>query len=97
MTLRIAFTRDISIASTRLILNALRDTKASGYTLSTQLAKLRQMYHSNVSKDKVDSIMAWLAKQGIKATAFVDGVEWVKEQPIVVPVKEKKARAKKVA
>lgn len=97
MTLRIAFNRDITVASTRLILNALRDTKASGYTLSIQLAKLRQMYNKNVQKDKVDSIIRWLQKNGIHGTAFVDGKAYRPDAPVIVPVKVKKVRVKKVA
>lgn len=73
MTLTIKFERDISIENTRLILNTLRKSKASGYYLNTQLGKIRQLHHKSLQRDKVDSILGWLERKGIKATATFDG------------------------
>jgi len=96
MNIKITFTRDISAQLSRLILESIHNSKVSGYNIGIQLAKVRQIHHSNLSKDKVDSIANWVAKQGsIVKSITVDGVAW--SPAIVVPVKEKKARAKKVA
>lgn len=68
MTLKTTFPSSISEEKSKLILNALAKCKASGYTINTQLRKVRQIYHSNLGKDKVDSILAFYVKHNIEHT-----------------------------
>lgn len=96
MNIKVSFQPNIGVELQQLILNGIRNSKTSGYTLSLQLHKLRGIYHSNLSKDKVDSIAGWLAKQGsVVRSIVVDGVAW--SAPIVQTTKAKSPKAKKVS
>jgi len=96
MNIKITFQPNISVELTRLILNGIRNSKTSGFNLTTQLGKLRQIHHSNLSKDKVDSIAMWLLPKGaIVRSIMVDGVAWT--APVTVVAKTKTPKVKKVS
>lgn len=71
MTLNITFPNTMSREKTTLILDVMRKCKASGYTLHISLGKLRQLYNSNTTKDKVDSIESFLINHNIEHTTKV--------------------------
>jgi len=96
MNIKITFQPNISAELSRLILNGIKNSKTSGYTLSIQLAKVRQIYHSSLTKDKVDSIASWVAKRGsVVRSILVDGVAWT--APVAETAKPKTRKAKKVS
>jgi hypothetical protein len=96
MNIKITFQPNIGVELQQLILNSIRNSKTSGYTLSLQLHKLRGIYHSNLPKDKVDSIATWIAKQGsVVRSIVVDGVAWT--APVAETAKPKTRKVKKVS
>lgn len=89
MTLNIQFSPSLPQEQGRHILMTLAKCKTTGYTISRANGKLRQLYHSSLGRDKVDSIIAWLRKEKVsECKILVDGSE------IVAP---KTKKAKKVS
>jgi hypothetical protein len=66
MKLNITFPKDMPREKATLIVNTIALCKHSGYTISYTNRRLSQLYHSNITKDKADSIQSFLSKKAIE-------------------------------
>ena len=69
MKLNVSFPTTLPKEKATLIVNTIALSNTKGYSISYTHRSLTQLYHSNLPKDKVDSIVRFLTKIGIEFKA----------------------------